>query len=344
VRKPSSSFNLTRILVQLVQAITITFLIVIGISWIVVRFNPPNIVVSQSKRFLIYEMDPEAYLRLQTDTDKDTDVQDVTRTIMQVVPDEYDFVFLVANETKAPKNMYYGQHSLIRNGVAGLGLPLFDDTRAFGSSGHLQGVIHFTERFGLQEGPALHELMHQWGNAILPSNEPGHWGFSSVNGQLGGFDESTLVQNKNTFQVKAFGVQANGGNHLGYSDLELYLMGMLDAKAIKPIKVAQNPKAILDQSTGTYNAFAATSLKEITLPELIQKHGPRKPDVQHAQKLFRVLTVLVSVDKPTALELKRVDESITFLSKPGPDSLASFNFFEATRGQGKLEMGNVRLR
>ena len=89
-------------------------------------------------------------------------------------------------------------------------------------------------------GPSLHELMHNWANFNINTTcfdpfGPGsgsydfipHWGFSGCGGQLGGFDQSTLVGNVggNPNQYTAginghagFGQFANGGNGLPYSN------------------------------------------------------------------------------------------------------------------------------
>jgi hypothetical protein len=301
----------------------------------------PAITVSDSQRFVIYTMPETAYANLQRETQNDTDIRDFTRTVLQTVPDEYDFVLIVGNDDDVPEDLYYGQYSPVKNDTAGLGKRLYDRTQEFGSNGHLQGVIHLPARAGIQGGPSLHEFTHRWANDYLPSSNGGHWGFSSVHGQLGGFDGGTLVgKGAKTYQVAPFGTFANGGNSLGYGDLELYLMGMLSAGAVAPIKVAKNPK-MTDYKTGT---FTADAMEEITMRQLITKHGVRKPDADRAQKTFRVLTVLATPTEPTAAQLEEVDNAIAFLSNPGPDDSSLFNFFEATRGQGKLEMDGVTLR
>ena len=79
--------------------------------------------------------------------------------------------------------------------------------------------------------------MHHWGNHSLSTgnlaaysfdqnvqlpedklkqiNAGSHWGISSVNGQLGGFDLSTLQELPgNWYTANRFGTYANGGNSI----------------------------------------------------------------------------------------------------------------------------------
>ena len=63
----------------------------------------------------------------------------------------------------------------------------------------------------------------------------GHWGFTggSTKGQLGGFEQSTLVElEDSSYSVAPFGPFANGGNGVPYNELELYLMGMAPLSSV----------------------------------------------------------------------------------------------------------------
>lgn len=110
----------------------------------------PAITVSESQRFVIYTMPENGYANLQSETQNDTDIRDVTRSVLRAVPDEYDFVMIV-------------------------GKPMYNRSKEFGSSGQLQGVIHLPARSGIQGGPSLHEFTHRWANDYLPSSNGGHW-------------------------------------------------------------------------------------------------------------------------------------------------------------------------
>ncbi len=89
------------------------------------------------------------------------------------------------------------------------------------SGSRIQGISQLLDLKNLESGASLHELMHRWGNGMLPpgarsssANTPTlpsdwigygagriayqadftHWGFISQLGQLGGFPEAHLVQ------------------------------------------------------------------------------------------------------------------------------------------------------
>jgi hypothetical protein len=89
----------------------------------------------------------------------------------------------------------------------------------------------------LRGGPSLHELMHTVANFDLPTAYGGHWGYSSVNGQLGGWDPATFQDlGGGRYKVKPFGAFANGGNGVPYAPLELFMLGLVPASEVPPIK------------------------------------------------------------------------------------------------------------
>ena len=97
-------------------------------------------------------------------------------------------------------------------------------------SSDLRAVSKTLKSNYLTQGPALHELMHNWGNYALQTTNNAHWGFTGGSGwgQLGGFKQSTLIENgNNSYTVNSFGEVANGGNSVKYNELELYLMEYL---------------------------------------------------------------------------------------------------------------------
>ena len=130
------------------------------------------------------------------------------KDIYKQFSDKYDFIMLVLNEEEIPEGInYYGKNIGVSNNVSGIGGGIYDYTSNYGSSGKLKSVMQLSSLGFLQNGPALHELLHNWANYALPTenvNETGsnlvsfsyygHWGFTggSTRGQLGGFKQSTL--------------------------------------------------------------------------------------------------------------------------------------------------------
>jgi len=140
--------------------------------------------------------------------------------------DDFDFILLILNEDEKPSNLPYGQLRNASNDISGIGMTIrTPSVELYGEVEKLKAVMHLTQRDFLQTGPALHELMHNWGNYGIPTESVGfgtdvqsydyqpHWGFTggSTKGQLGGFKQSTLIENEgNSYSVATFGRFANG--------------------------------------------------------------------------------------------------------------------------------------
>lgn len=259
--------------------------------------------------------------------------------------DDFDYIILISNNDSAPVGLYYGRRNRIKNDVNGIGVTLSDDTALYGSSGRLRGIIHFTARDYLKYGPSLHELMHSWANYILETSNSGHWGFSSVAGQLGGFKYETLQDlGGGIFQAtngqsgsSGFGEFANGGNSLPYSEIELYLMGMIEASQVPPLYVAVDP-AWIDYSIGK---FSTTGFTQHTIEDIVQQYGVRSPSAANSQKDFKALTVVLTPQPLTEDEWEEVDQSVQFFSFNGDDGSYLYNFREATNGLATITMDKL---
>jgi hypothetical protein len=90
--------------------------------------------------------------------------------------DDYDFLVVFTTfefETAGAHAFYNG----IRNDTGGIGLPLYDYSAEFGSSGRLQGYVDMAalsrnslvqqeSRFQFTLKTLAHELMHRWGSHL----------------------------------------------------------------------------------------------------------------------------------------------------------------------------------
>jgi hypothetical protein len=277
--------------------------------------------------------------------------QALTQRIYNEFPDAFDFIFVVNNESQIHAGAnYYGLHTSVKNDTLGLGMSQFDLTANFGSDDKLQGVMHLIDRSTLTGGPSLHELMHRWGNYLtdVDGSMGGHWGFSSVGGQLGGWKAGTLrdlgggLYDVDGPRGSSFGTFANGGNGLPYGQLELYLMGMIGADELTdPIQVAVNPTFEGEGTNPGQGIFRASSIKTLSIQDIIRTEGERTPSVATSQKSFRALTVLVTPTMVTQEQLDQMDTSVELFSTPGDDGWWSYNFWEATGGRASLKMDGL---
>jgi len=250
--------------------------------------------------------------------------------------DDFDFLFFTSNLEQSTAS-YAGQFYFAGGGIQGTGLPATQGAQQFwGSDGQLQGGIHLSRTGSLASGPSLHELLHRWGVFLDEGSFGGHWGFSSANGQLGGWDHSTFIdQGDGTYSVAPFGTFANGGNSIPYSPIELYLMGLVGPDEVPDLHVAENASFI------NATTFRADSVSTVTIEDIIAREGARVPDVATSQKAFKALQVILTPAPLSNAEWIAFDREVHDFELDGDDGNSVFNFFEATGGRGTLEMGNL---
>ena len=272
-------------------------------------------------------------------------------------PDKYDFIFFILNEPSIPLSLYYyGMLIGVFNDVEGIGKYAYDYTSDYGSTGKLKAVMQLTGLEYLKYGPALHELAHQWANFALPTHSvdsPGenitsylygsHWGFTGGNtpGQLGGFEQSTLIENgNNSYTVGEFGPFANGGNGIPYNELELYLMGMLPISSVTDFDMFTNITS-LAIDTLTYDfTFTASNRTTYNHESLESVLGQRVPSVESSQKDFKLLVIVITDSPLTDDEWNKVDATAEWFSKKEDDGTSLYNFWEATNGVGSITIEN----
>ena len=279
----------------------------------------------------------------------------LVQDVYQRFDDDYDFIILLLNEPSIPENLsYYGRLIGVSNSIEGIGLNSYNYSSEYGSSGKLKALIQMTGLEYLKYGPALHELAHQWANFALPTHSVSstgtnltsflfgsHWGFTGGNtkGQLGGFEQSSLVDNgQNSYSVGEFGTFANGGNGVPYNDLELYLMGMLPISEVADFDMFANITA-LDIVSSTFN-FSAEDRTTFTPESLEELLGQREPSFEDSQKDFKILAVVLTDHPLSEEEWTKVDDTVEWFSNPSDDGTYLYNFWEATRGIGTVTIQN----
>lgn len=274
--------------------------------------------------------------------------------IYETFPDEYDFIFLVLNEPNIPSNLsYYGMLIGVSNDVEGIGKTMFDYSSDYGSTGKLKAVMQLTGLEYLKYGPSLHELAHQWANSALPTHNVdeagdnltsypywGHWGFTggSTPGQLGGFNQSSLIDNgDSSYTVDHFGPFANGGNGVPYNELELYLMGFLPISSVTDFDMFTNITSLSVNET----TFDLTATKTTITPNYLETSlGERLPSTTDSQKDFKLLVVVLTDAPLSNEEWDKVDATAEWFSKKEDDGTSLYNFWEATNGVASITIEN----
>ena len=266
--------------------------------------------------------------------------------------DVFDFVMLFSNLDRFADHQnaeYYGVYQGVRNDTAGIGLSTFYDNR-YGSADKLKGVIHFPYNRAMLDGPALHELHHAWANYAIPTAVGGHWGFSSADGQLGGFDIRDLVElGDGRYAAGRFGTIANGGNGPPYSPIELYFAGYVPPEEVPDLWVAADGEWVVEDGNQVttedgQEVFSARDVKTYSIEDIVAENGARIPSMGDAQWHFRVAVVLLTdADHPATTEqLDLLSEHAASFSLKGSDGRDWLhNYYEATRGLGSVTMGGL---
>jgi len=315
---------------------------------------PPG-VAGSSEVWAEHLVHPEAtkILRAHLDSSAAGDVRVLTRAFYATHADEYDFLFLLPATLLSAKaaGRLVNASSAHRPWLNQPG-PWHDPE--YGSKGRLKAVVGL-DAFPEANGPALHETLHHWGVFLDPSFGFGagkgtrfgpHWGFSSVYGQLGGFQRASLAcaggaplpctagaDGRVAFELgTSFGPFANGGDTIPYAPLELYLMGLLDAGEVPSTLVLDD--ATLDGIVNDRIRLSAAGTHEVSVAALTARHGAVP---KATQTEFRAAFVVVSEE---ALPREKLAVAERWARRLGgaSDDPPGLSFEKATGGRARMSL------
>ncbi|GHV53933.1 hypothetical protein FACS1894181_17830 [Bacteroidia bacterium] len=303
--------------------------------------------------------------------------QGITKNVYGKFKDDFDFIFYVLDKDESAiiNNLgFYGINLGVSNAVSGLGQSIYSNTSAWGSAGKLQSVMYLPAYDLIAGGPALHEIAHNWAAYICPTYDQngnpygGHWGISNAGGQLGGFRHARLVETdvdgvpgKNKYQASmspdtnadgsykypGFGPNANGGNGLPYSDIEIYLMGMKSAQELKDAGFTldiYSGNSSIENDFWNDGYFYSTQKTSYNIDDLIalNGNGPRTPDAGASQKQFKLLTVVLTDE--TNEHYADIIDHVNWFAGPENDNTYPwlYNFSRATGGKGSILADGVK--
>lgn len=296
-------------------------------------------------------------------------VRKYTAKFYEYFDDQFDFLMFVSN-IDDPYHDIFGTYHPVRNDTVGIGQKTFSRRAYRRLAARLQGVMHFPGYDLIRLGPSLHELMHRWANHVVPWERPSgwwgrfvpgtgssiHWGFSSADGQLGGFRLADLVDHGNgQYSAGRFGLIANNGNSVPYSPIELYLAGFLPLEEVPDLTIAEDGDWLADEK-GVYTAtddrhlmFTASQLTVYTAEDLVAEHGERVPAYPDTHRNFRAAAILLIDEAHPAVrpKLDTLSEDVSWFSEDGhgggslPDGRRLYNFFGATGGRATIEMDDL---
>jgi subtilase family serine protease len=233
--------------------------------------------------------------------------------------------------------------------VQGIGLPVVDNGDAFGSPNRLQGFIDMgpvsqyrqapfgTERgtAGLQTtlGVLAHELGHRWLASVrfddqgqpskaLLGKDDAHWSF------LLSSEASFLYGNE--WQDFGGGLFRSVAVQSRYSELDLYLMGLLAPEDVSPLSLLVSPDADGTRLPQLAAEVTAERVETITLDRVLAVEGARMPSHESSQKDFNVAFVFLS--GPNLIPTERDLEAVGQVRNGFVDT-----FFGLTRGRALVD-------
>ncbi len=260
--------------------------------------------------------------------------------------DEFD-VLLLLSALASPQDHadapYYGYYHHVSSDVRGIGQG--DPGEPLPNAMRLKGLIHFPWLNALVWGPSLHELMHTWANYGVRTADGTHWGFSSADGQLGGFRLENLVDlGGGRWSAGRFGTNANGANGVPYSPWELYLGGFIGPEEVPDLWHAPEGRWTGERTAEGHYIFEAVEPSTLTIDDFIATHGAREPDSASAPKELRGAVIVLEDDDHRLHDWNDLLEQVRWLSHPSPDYTyrEKHNYYRATGGRGRLVLEGLR--
>jgi hypothetical protein len=243
------------------------------------------------------QLDTVALLRKFFQTHPDNYDQVVIWTDARLIDDAFAFEMTVANE------------------VRGLGIPLFDASRDFGSAGRLRSVavMDFLGKYPddvnqkfLGENSTLgvlgQEVGHRWlaffefrdhtgarSNQILGRGES-HWSFF--------FDSDASVMEGNDIEDLGGGAFRTVGAVSRYSLFDQYAMGLLEEDEVPPSFYVQDPTNMSPSRTRESGPQIGVTFngtrRDVLIQDIIAIHGPRVPAARDAARDHRQAFIYLS--------------------------------------------------
>jgi hypothetical protein len=240
----------------------------------------------------------------------------LSRAVHQRLPDRFQFLTVFTSQpVDGPTPVW---STTVRNEDRGIGMPVFDHGALFGSNA-LEHVVVMNDVGFYADDPTqrpvaagyayapstlavlAHEIGHRWlayAGAIDQglAGVDGHWSYVLESGAsfLGG---NQIRQNDDGSFTTTAAMRT-------YGPLDRYLMGFAAPEEVEPFFVVDDAHGFLppigrggevlgaDAHPEEGVRFQGTR-RDVTIGDVIERTGPRRPDAQNARTTFRMATVLV---------------------------------------------------
>jgi len=208
----------------------------------------------------------------------------------QYFKDEFFWHMYVLRE-HASSNELLGQNRDVRRPASGLNLidPSLNELK---SKTKLTAFVFLRDDLLLGGGVTLHEMMHTWGQMIVPELGDQHWDpLSDVNGFLGGYPRGGIKDlGDGSFDVSYGGFD----DVLVAADIEMYMAGLWPKEKVQPFHWVRNSVYLNDTPDNAHAIFSGDELVTVTIDDVIAQYGPRVPDASASIHDFRLLPIVVT--------------------------------------------------
>jgi hypothetical protein len=239
--------------------------------------------------------------------------------LLEHYEESYDFVFFFPDHA-LEQATNYGKFEDVTHHTGPGGVSAYEIiAEGYETTGRVRGVIGFPYIAQLYP-PLAHETMHHWGmflddefgfgTGLTPQDAvPLHWGYVDMNGQLGGFDGTTLrcetpagamppactgTNGRIRYVMGAFGPHANAFRAPPYAPMELYLMGLVPPEQVPATFHLLTEAAITDFPSLEENVVVeASGIKDIAFADIQKRHGVARL-LPEAERHFTAAFVVIS--------------------------------------------------
>lgn len=258
----------------------------------------------------VLEVDGSYDARNPDGTINDFPRQEIAKEFISAHQDQYDSLVVVSNFDYAmPQAGAKAFYLEVKNDAQGIGKTIFDNSAAFGSNGKLQGMIDLGNIANLGVSPIdpekfeqaidllAHEQLHRWGAGVKFKNGDGtlntallgkdgtHWSYL--------LDTDGSLEYGNDWKSNGDGTFTSVSASKYYSNLDLYLMGMIDRTQVPAMTLIENASIdpTLLPSLGTTITGTA---KTVTIDDIIAAEGERVPNATASQKTLKTGFIFIT--------------------------------------------------
>lgn len=239
--------------------------------------------------------------------------------------EEYDFLYFVTDHPIPTTGTVAQFEAVNRAAEPGGGNGIEIRAQGYKTNGRLKGVVGVQWR-PPSYPPLMHETLHYWANHLDESFGFGaarathygvHWGFSSVDGVLGGFALESLrcvtpanalppsctpLGNGRTRYLAA-PFWPNDDSYSGASPLELYLMGVLDKSEVPETFTMLDQAEFVGERTTSSVSIEADGISHVAFADILKRHGEKAllaPEERKLKAAFVVISASPASDEQLA--------------------------------------------